>query len=84
MGLSIAGKKDEAEQAFLWLSDNQLEDGSWYSEYLKSIPQTKRRETNFSAYIATVTHGSSLTHLHPFPSTINSDHLESIIEMPLS
>jgi len=53
MGLSIAGKKDEAEQAFLWLSDNQLEDGSWYSEYLKSIPQTKRRETNFSAYIAT-------------------------------
>ena len=53
MGLSIAGKKNEAEQAFLWLSDNQLEDGSWYSEYLKSIPQTKRRETNFSAYIAT-------------------------------
>ncbi len=53
MGLSIAGKKEESEKAFLWLKDNQLTDGSWYAEYLKSIPVTKRRETNFSAYIAT-------------------------------
>ena len=53
MGLSIAGKKEESEKAFLWLKDNQLTDGSWYAEYLKSIPATKRRETNFSAYIAT-------------------------------
>ena len=40
MGLSIAGKKDEAEKAFLWLSDSQLQDGSWYAEYLNSIPIT--------------------------------------------
>jgi len=53
MGLSIAGKKEESERAFLWLKDNQLTDGSWYAEYLKSIPTTNRRETNFSAYIAT-------------------------------
>ena len=53
MGLSIAGKKEESEKAFLWLKDNQLTDGSWYAEYLKSFPATKRRETNFSAYIAT-------------------------------
>jgi hypothetical protein len=53
MGLSIAGKKEESEKAFLWLKDNQLTDGSWYAEYLKSIPTTNRRETNFSAYIAT-------------------------------
>ena len=53
MGLSIAGNKVEAEKAFIWLSDNQLDDGSWYSEYIESIPQTKRRETNFSAYLAT-------------------------------
>ena len=26
---------------------------SWYSEYIESVPQTKRRETNFSAYLAT-------------------------------
>ena len=53
MGLSIAGKKEASERAFLWLKDNQLIDGSWYAEYLKSIPTTNRRETNFSAYIAT-------------------------------
>jgi len=53
MGLSIAGKKKETEKAFLWLKNNQLADGSWYSEYIKSRPTTKRRETNFSAYIAT-------------------------------
>ena len=53
MGLSVAGKKQEAESAFLWLKENQLSDGSWYSEYLMSSPVTKRKETNFSAYIAT-------------------------------
>ena len=53
MGLSIAGNKGESEKAFIWLSDNQLDDGSWYSEYIESVPQTKRRETNFSAYLAT-------------------------------
>ena len=53
MGLSVAGKKAEAESAFLWLKENQLSDGSWYSEYLMSSPVTKRKETNFSAYIAT-------------------------------
>jgi len=53
MGLSVAGKKEEAERAFLWLKANQLSDGSWYSEYLMSSPVTKRKETNFSAYIAT-------------------------------
>ena len=53
MGLSIGRKKEESEKAFIWLRDNQLSDGSWYAEYLNSIPATKRRETNFSAYIAT-------------------------------
>ena len=53
MGLSVSGKKEEAESAFLWLKTNQLSDGSWYSEYLMSSPVTKRKETNFSAYIAT-------------------------------
>ena len=53
MGLSIACKKEETEKAFLWLKNNQLSDGSWYSEYINFRPTTKRRETNFSAYIAT-------------------------------
>ena len=53
MALSIANRKEESERALLWLKDQQLEDGSWYSEYKDSIPTTKRRETNFTAYIAT-------------------------------
>ena len=53
MGLAIAREKDKTERAYKWLRDNQLTDGSWYSEYIKSEPTTKRRETNFSAYIAT-------------------------------
>ena len=53
MGLSIAGKKVEAMAAFSWLLNNQLSDGSWYSEYKFSKPVTQRRETNFSAYLAT-------------------------------
>ena len=53
MGLSIAKRKQESERAFLWLKEQQLKDGSWYSEYRNSIPTTKRRETNFTAYIAT-------------------------------
>tara|TARA_B100000579_G_scaffold102489_2_gene81571 strand:+ start:942 stop:1949 length:1008 start_codon:yes stop_codon:yes gene_type:complete len=53
MGLSIAKRKEESERAFLWLKEQQLKDGSWYSEYRNSIPTTKRRETNFTAYIAT-------------------------------
>ena len=53
MGLSIAKRKEESERAFLWLKEQQLKDGSWYSEYRNSIPATKRRETNFTAYIAT-------------------------------
>ena len=53
MGLSIAGKKVEAMAAFSWLLNNQLSDGSWYSEYKFSEPVTQRRETNFSAYLAT-------------------------------
>ena len=53
MGLSIAKRKEESERAFLWLREQQLKDGSWYSEYRNSIPATKRRETNFTAYIAT-------------------------------
>ena len=53
MGLSIGGQRKESEKAFTWLKHNQLLDGSWYAEYLKNTPVTKRRETNFSAYIAT-------------------------------
>ena len=44
-----------AKHAYLWLKDNQLADGSWWSKYLLE-PESEdevRKETNFSAYIAT-------------------------------
>jgi len=53
MGLSIGGELKGAQDAFLWLKDKQEEDGSWYSEYQNSIPTSERKESNFSAYIAT-------------------------------
>ena len=53
MGLSIGGKKDEAENAYFWLAKVQESDGSWFAEYQNSIPVTKRKETNFIAYICT-------------------------------
>ena len=52
MGLTISGYFDEARRAFLWLSEKQLEDGSWYSSYREGTPDDMTRETNMSSYIA--------------------------------
>ncbi|MDB2409143.1 hypothetical protein N9W57_00790 [Pseudomonadales bacterium] len=54
MGLSIHGDFVNAERAYQWLADQQLEDGSWWAAYKDNIVEKKdRRETNFVAYIAT-------------------------------
>jgi hypothetical protein len=55
MALSIAGEIDAAERAYLWLSDTQLVDGSWWACYREGQPDrsVERRETNYIAYIAT-------------------------------
>jgi len=53
MGLSIGGKREEAEKAYFWLAKVQEPDGSWFAEYKNSLPVTKRKETNFIAYIST-------------------------------
>ena len=53
MGLSIGGKKEGAEKAYFWLTKVQESDGSWFAEYKNSLPVTKRKETNFTAYIST-------------------------------
>ena len=52
MGLSIGGMREEAEKAYFWLAKVQESDGSWFAEYKNSIPVTKRKETNFIAYIS--------------------------------
>ena len=53
MGLMIGNRQDESEAAFIWLKDNQEEDGSWFAEYKNNGPSSKRKESNFSAYLAT-------------------------------
>lgn len=52
MGLAIGGRIEEARKAFDWLKRIQLEDGSWYSAYIDSVPDDKTHESNMAAYIA--------------------------------
>jgi hypothetical protein len=52
MGLSIAGFYTEAERAYQWLAQNQLADGSWWSETKDGKIINSTKETNFAAYIA--------------------------------
>jgi len=52
IGLSTGGYFGKARQAFQWLADIQLKDGSWYSSYLNGIPQDRTRESNMSSYLA--------------------------------
>ncbi|WHI46362.1 prenyltransferase/squalene oxidase repeat-containing protein [Microbulbifer sp. VAAF005] len=54
MGLAIAGEFSAAENAYCWLAEIQLEDGSWWAAYKDGdIDNRERRETNFVAYVAT-------------------------------
>jgi hypothetical protein len=54
MGLTIGGEYTAAKLAYEWLASVQLEDGSWWASYRgDEIDNSKRRETNFIAYIAT-------------------------------
>jgi hypothetical protein len=52
MGLSIGGYFEQARQAYQWLADMQLKDGSWYSSYINSTPEDRTRESNMSSYLA--------------------------------
>jgi len=54
MGLSICGKHKEAERAYDWLKETQLENGSWWNAYKNGkVEDATRTESNFVAYIAT-------------------------------
>lgn len=54
MGLTIGKRFDEARQAYYWLRDYQLENGSWLASYKNDIVEDgTRAESNFVAYVAT-------------------------------
>ena len=52
MGLSIGGYLSQARRAFEWLARMQLEDGCWYSAYMRGVPADRTRDANLSSYIA--------------------------------
>src|SRR5690606_39550354 len=50
MGLTIGGEYAAARAAYAWLAQEQLEDGSWWANYLDQAPIDRdHRETNFIA-----------------------------------
>jgi hypothetical protein len=57
MALSIAGEWQSARNAYHWLAQRQLADGSWYAHYFfpnqEKSSEGSLRETNFVAYVAT-------------------------------
>jgi hypothetical protein len=54
MGLTIGGRLDEARQAYYWLRDFQLPNGSWMASYKNGLVEDgTRAESNFVAYVAT-------------------------------
>jgi hypothetical protein len=52
MGLSVGGYYTEARNAFEWLANAQLPDGSWWSETLDGKIVNSSKESNFSSYVA--------------------------------
>lgn len=68
MGLVIGGEWIAAEKAYQWLAKNQLDDGSWWANYINGEAVDKNhRETNFIAYIATgIWHYFLVTSDHAF------------------
>ena len=52
MGLSVGGYLPQARRAYEWMAQNQNEDGSWFSAYMKGVPEDKTRDANMSCYIA--------------------------------
>jgi len=52
MGLSIGGYLKEAERAFYWMAEIQLDDGSFHASYRDGVPEDTTRDTNMSTYIA--------------------------------
>jgi MMP endo-(1,4)-3-O-methyl-alpha-D-mannosidase len=52
MGLCVGGYFKEVRQAFKWLADIQLDDGSWFTAYRQGAAEDRTRDANLSSYIA--------------------------------
>ncbi|MHB8908774.1 MAG: prenyltransferase/squalene oxidase repeat-containing protein [Syntrophales bacterium] len=52
MGLSVAGRRREAEKAYGWVAAAQLPDGSWWSATRDGVVEDATKDSNVSSYIA--------------------------------
>jgi len=52
MGLSLTGRFAEARQAYRWMAETQLADGSWWSVTREGKPEDMTRDSNISSYLA--------------------------------
>ena len=52
MALSVAGRRRDAERAYLWLASRQRRDGSWPSAIRGDVVEDHTGDANFAAYIA--------------------------------
>ncbi|MBN2398532.1 MAG: phenyltransferase domain-containing protein [Deltaproteobacteria bacterium] len=52
MGLAVAGYIDEARRAYEWMKRTQLDDGSWWAAVRDGVPEDRRKDANFSSYMA--------------------------------
>ena len=85
MGLTIGKHFAAARQAYQWLHDNQLANGSWYAAYKGGkVEDGTRAESNFVSYVATgVWHYYLITRNSEFLSEM-WDMVERAIEFVLS
>jgi len=52
MAIDVGDFHGEAEHAYAWLSENQLEDGSWYASYKDGQPLEVHKVSHSISYIA--------------------------------
>ena len=53
MGLTVGGYYEEAQKAYRWSGEVQMDDGSWWSEYIDGRPQMNAyKDTNMTAYLS--------------------------------
>jgi hypothetical protein len=53
MALTVTGYEAQSRQAYRWLAQHQLGDGSWFNYYLDERVKDSRLDTNVCAYFAT-------------------------------
>ena len=60
MGLSIGGDFSNAERAYFWLAEKQLDDGSWWAAYKMTLLKTVKDARLISSLISQPAFGTTI------------------------